>query len=150
MTATANTGYTFINWTEGNEVVSTNATYTFTVTGDRTLVANFSLNSYAISAVASPTAGGSVTGADTYNYGATATLTATPNTGYSFVNWTQGGVEVSTNPSYSFTVTEAADFVANFSLNSYQIMATANSSAQGAVTGAGTYDHGTTCTLTAS
>ena len=150
LTATANTGYTFINWTEGNEVVSTNATYTFTVTGDRTLVANFSLNSYAISAVASPTAGGSVTGADTYNYGATATLTATPNTGYSFVNWTQGGVEVSTNPSYSFTVTEAADFVANFSLNSYQIMATANSSAQGAVTGAGTYDHGTTCTLTAS
>jgi len=150
LTATANTGYTFINWTEGNEVVSTNATYTFTVTGDRTLVANFSLNSYNITAMANPSAGGSVTGADTYNYGATATLTATANTGYTFVNWTQGGVEVSTNVTYSFTVTEAADFVANFSLNSYQIMATANSSAQGAVTGAGTYDHGTTCTLTAT
>ena len=150
LTATANTGYTFINWTEGNEVVSTNATYTFTVTGDRTLVANFSLNSYAISAVASPTAGGSVTGADTYNYGATATLTATANTGYTFVNWTQGGVEVSTNVTYSFTVTEAVSLVANFNLNSYQITATANPSAQGTVTGAGTYDHGTTCTLTAT
>lgn len=150
LTATANTGYSFVNWTEGNEVVSTNATYTFTVTGDRTLVANFSLNSYAISAVASPTAGGSVTGADTYNYGATATLTATANTGYTFVNWTQGGVEVSTNVTYSFTVTEAVSLVANFNLNSYQITATANPSAQGTVTGAGTYDHGTTCTLTAS
>lgn len=41
LTATANEGYTFINWTENNEVVSTEAEYTFTVGGDRTLVANF-------------------------------------------------------------------------------------------------------------
>ena len=33
--------YTFINWTENGEVVSTDASYTFTVNGDRTLVANF-------------------------------------------------------------------------------------------------------------
>ena len=45
VTATANTGYTFVNWTENDEVVSTDATYTFTVTGDRTLVANFTQNS---------------------------------------------------------------------------------------------------------
>ena len=44
LTATANTGYTFANWTENDEVVSTDATYTFTVTGDRTLVANFTQN----------------------------------------------------------------------------------------------------------
>ncbi len=150
LTATANTGYTFVNWTEGNEVVSTNATYTFTVTGDRTLVANFSLNSYNITAMANPSAGGSVTGADTYNYGATATLTATANTGYTFVNWTQGGVEVSANTTYSFTVTEAADFVANFSLNSYQITATANPSAGGTVSGGGSYAEGANCTLTAT
>ena len=44
LTATANTGYTFINWTENDSVVSTDTTYTFIVDADRTLVANFSSN----------------------------------------------------------------------------------------------------------
>ena len=41
LTATANDGYTFVNWTENDEVVSTEATYSFEVTADRELVANF-------------------------------------------------------------------------------------------------------------
>ena len=41
ITATANEGYSFANWTENDEVVSTDTTYIFTVTGDRNLVANF-------------------------------------------------------------------------------------------------------------
>jgi uncharacterized protein (TIGR02145 family) len=41
LTATPNEGYTFTNWTENDEVVSTDATYTFIVSTDRTLVANF-------------------------------------------------------------------------------------------------------------
>ena len=40
-TATANSGYYFLNWTEGNAVVSTDAAYTFTVTSNRNLTANF-------------------------------------------------------------------------------------------------------------
>ena len=47
-------------------------------------------------------------------FGSTCTLIATANNGYAFVNWTNGGIEVSTNPSYSFTVTEAGVYVANF------------------------------------
>lgn len=39
--ATANMDYTFVNWTENGNVVSTDATYSFAVTGTRTLVANF-------------------------------------------------------------------------------------------------------------
>ena len=69
---------------------------------------------YTVSATANPVAGGTVTGADTYQEGATATLTATPNTGYKFVNWTTGGVEVSTEATYSFPVTENVELVANF------------------------------------
>ena len=42
--ATANEGYAFVNWTEDGEVVSTEATYSFTVNGDRNLVANFAYN----------------------------------------------------------------------------------------------------------
>lgn len=41
LTATANEGYIFINWTENGEVVSSDAEYTFTVTSNRNLVANF-------------------------------------------------------------------------------------------------------------
>jgi hypothetical protein len=37
----ANENYSFVNWTVGGVVVSTSPDYTFTATGDRTLVANF-------------------------------------------------------------------------------------------------------------
>ena len=150
LTATANTGYTFTNWTEGGNVASTNASYTFNVTGNRTLVANFALNTYSITATANPTAGGTVTGAGTYNQGASCTLTATANTGYTFSNWTENGSVVSTNADYTFTVEGARTLVANFTLNSYTIAATANPSAGGTVSGAGEYNHGTSCTLTAT
>lgn len=39
--ATANEGYTFVRWTENGNQVSTDANYTFTVSSDRTLTANF-------------------------------------------------------------------------------------------------------------
>ena len=58
---------------------------------------------------------GTVTGAGKYKEGTTATLTATPNARYDFVNWTKGGVEVSTDATYSFEVTEDVELVANFS-----------------------------------
>ena len=150
LTATANIGYTFVNWTCSGMEVSTEPTYTFTVTESASYVANFSLNSYQITASANPAAGGTVTGADTYNYGTSATLTATENTGYTFVNWTCNEVEVSTEPTYTFTVTESASYVANFSLNSYQVTVSANPAAGGTVDGEGTYDYGATATLTAT
>lgn len=39
--ATANSGYSFVKWTESGEQVSTDESYTFTATADRTLVAVF-------------------------------------------------------------------------------------------------------------
>ena len=72
------------------------------------------VNTYTITATASPTAGGTVTGAGTYNEGATVTLTATANSGYTFTKWTKNGTQVSTNASYSFTVTGNATYVAVF------------------------------------
>ena len=41
VTATANSGWEFQNWTEGSTVVSTTASYNFTASVNRTLVANF-------------------------------------------------------------------------------------------------------------
>lgn len=150
LSATANTGYTFTKWTENNVQVSTNANYSFTVSEARTLVANFSTNSYTITASANPTDGGTITGGGTYLYGQTATLTATPATGYSFTNWTENGTVVSTDESYAFTVTGNRTLVANFSTNSYTVSANVNPTAAGTITGAGAYNHGATATLTAT
>ena len=44
-TATANSGYHFTNWTSGGNVVSTDNPYTFTLTADITLTANFEQDS---------------------------------------------------------------------------------------------------------
>ena len=41
LTATSNEGYTFVDWTENGEIVSTEATIIFTVTRDRSLMANY-------------------------------------------------------------------------------------------------------------
>ncbi len=51
----------------------------------------------------------------TFNYGTSCTVTATPNADYHFVNWTENGTAVSTEASYTFTVTSGRDLVANFS-----------------------------------
>ena len=42
VTATANSGYTFSNWTENGSVVSSSSTFSFTLNSNRNLVANFS------------------------------------------------------------------------------------------------------------
>ena len=76
-------------------------------------VLNFTSN-VLISAEASPAGAGTITGAGEYPIGTEVTLTAVANMGYQFVNWMLDGEVVSTSPSYQFTVTEAADFVANF------------------------------------
>ena len=44
VSATADSEYHFTNWTENDSVVSTEASYAFTVVADRTLVANFAPN----------------------------------------------------------------------------------------------------------
>ena len=69
----------------------------------------------AITAVVNPEGTGTVVGAGNYAPGATCNLIAAANTGYQFKNWTLNGTVVSTTPSYTFEVTEAAEYVANFS-----------------------------------
>jgi hypothetical protein len=49
--ATANSCYQFVEWTEGGTPVSTSTNYTFTATGNETLVANFTTSGYSISPI---------------------------------------------------------------------------------------------------
>ena len=148
--ATANTGYTFSNWTENGNVVSTNASYTFTVEANRSLVANFTINTYTITASANPNNGGTVSGGGTFNYGQNCTVAATANTGYTFTNWTENGNVVSTNASYTFTVEANRNLVANFTINSYTVNVSADPTNGGSVTGGGTFNFGQSCTVSAT
>ena len=150
LTATANPGYTFTNWTENGNVVSTNASYTFNVVDSRNLVANFSLNTYTVAVSANPANGGTVTGGNTYNYGQSCTVSATAATGYTFTNWTENGSVVSTDANYTFTVNANRNLVANFTLNTYTVAVSANPTNGGTVTGGNTYNYGQSCTVNAT
>ena len=142
LTATANTGYTFSQWSDGN----TSNPRTVTVTADVTYTAQFVPQQFTITVSANPADGGTVEGGGTYDYNTTATLAATPNTGYEFVNWNDGN----TNASRMVTVTENASYTANFQLRSYTVTATADDPAHGSVTGSNSYVYGTTATVEAT
>ena len=75
-----------------------------------------SVASFQITASTNPEEGGAVAGAGTYDSGATVTLTATASEGYACVNWTETGAVVSTEATYSFTVTCDRVLVAHFEL----------------------------------
>ena len=152
VSATAATGYTFTNWTENGNVVSTNASYTFNVTGNRTLVAQFQPQYYTIGTSANPANGGTITGGGTFQYGESCTVGAGPSDGYTFTNWTSNGSVVSTEAFYTFTVTSSLDLVANFTYvpPTYTITVEANPTAGGTVTGGGTFTYGQSCTVVAT
>ncbi|HPF19773.1 MAG TPA: hypothetical protein PLC88_00375, partial [Syntrophomonas sp.] len=63
------------------------------------------------------TAGGSVSGAGTYSDGASVTAEAVTQAGYTFVNWTEGGSEVSQSASYTFSISADRDLTAHFQAN---------------------------------
>ena len=144
LTAHSNTGYTFTQWNDGN---ITNPRSVF-VEGNATYTAVFTPLQYEITTECDPVEGGTVTGAGTYDYGSTATLTATPNENYIFLCWSDG---IASNPR-NVTVTSNANYKALFHLNGtpqYTITVVANDPALGNVTGSGIYPEGATIEISA-
>ena len=90
-----------------------------------------------------------MSGAGTYYYGTTATLTATPNENYTFLCWSDG---IASNPR-TVTVTGNANYNALFHLNGtpeYNITVVANNPLWGTVTGGGTYPQGSIAEISAT
>lgn len=112
VTAAAQEGYLFTGWYENGELVSTDISYSFTVTSDRTLTAKFS-RSYTITTVAQN--GGSVSGGGQFAPNADATITAEAKDGYYFIGWyDENGELVTAETSYRLTVKEDRTFTAKF------------------------------------
>ena len=108
LTATANTGYTFLLWSDG---VFANPR-TLTLTHDTTIVAYFDplSNETRYIATTCDPAQGEVTGGGEYYLHTEATLTAVPAAGYQFVRWSDGTTD---NP-YTFVVTDDVTLTAEF------------------------------------
>ena len=115
VTATPNFGYTFSGWTENGTVVSTAASYHFVASANRTLVANFTkdANLYTVTVSASPVNAGDVSGGGTFGAG-TRFVSAAARRRFTFANWTENGVVVSTSATYSFNLDRDRTLVANF------------------------------------
>lgn len=149
--AAATSGHHFVRWTEGGNTVSTNATYSFVLNGNRSLVAVFEADAqqYTIQVSAKPSEGGSVSGGGTFTAGDTVRLQATPNSGYQFVGWYNGGTLVSSNAVYEFTANANIALEANFTSGGGNTVTitTSVSGGSGTVTGGGTYNVGDTVTL---
>lgn len=117
VSATANKDYKFSHWLEGSSQVSTSASYTFTATKSRTLMAVFisSITYYTVAVSASPSAGGTVSGGGQYTSGTSITVRATPRSGYGFTGWfSTTGVLQSNSNAYSFSVTRDTTLTAQF------------------------------------
>jgi len=114
--ATPNFGFTFTNWTENGNAVSTSASYSFTANADRILVANFTKdnNVYTINLSVSPANTGDVSGGGVFAAGTPRVVFAAPRRKYAFLSWTENGVVVSTNPGYAFTVDHDRNLIAQF------------------------------------
>jgi uncharacterized repeat protein (TIGR02543 family) len=146
-TATANSGYQFINWTSNGVVVSTANNYVVTVTTNDILTANFATAQYTIALASSPSLGGTVSGGGSIQVSNSVTATATPNPGYTFTDWTTNGIPVSSANPYSFTVFNDEALTAVFTPIDYTITTNAIPSADGSVSGAsGSIPYGTLVT----
>jgi hypothetical protein len=137
VSATPNPGYKFSKWLDGAEIVSTAPDYTFPVTGDRFLVAKFK-PVFTLMVSAEPEAGGEVEADSFYESGELAKLKAKPNAGWAFVNWTQNGIPVSTDPGFQFNVTGNRTLVGHFAPG-YRIDVSAEPANGGAVIGGGVW-----------
>ena len=148
-----NAGFVFANWTEAGVVVSTNVNFPFAIAGNRTLVANFTgaTAQFTVAMSSNPLLGGTTTGAGSFNSGASVTVSAVNNLGFTFTNWTEGANIVSTNANYTFNINANKTFVANFApvTAQFTVALSSNPLLGGTTTGGGSFNSGAAVTVRA-
>ena len=124
VSATANPGYRFVNWSgdiSGMVPDANSPSVTVTMNANRVVTANFAVvPTYNLTMAVSPGGGGTTTpaagGPYSYAEGTAVVLSATANSGYRFVNWTGDVTGVPDVTLTSITVTMNANraITANF------------------------------------
>ena len=125
ISATANYGYHFVQWSDGN----TDNPRTLIITQDTTFTAEFAINQYSITTNSANPERGTTQGDMTVNYLENVTISATANYGYHFAQWNDGNID---NPRV-VQVTEDKAYTAQFDKNIYKITADCNNNQMGSV-----------------
>jgi hypothetical protein len=108
-------GYQFLYWKDGDEIVSEQAVYSFTMPAvNLHLTAHLTLIEFQVTAVPNQSDWGETTGSGTYLFGETAVLNAFPFEGYEFVFWAEGNAVVSYNAEFAFEVYQNRELTAFF------------------------------------
>ncbi len=107
--ATPSEGYKFVSWSDGGL-----KTHTIVMTKDLVLTAEFSKDDDAnekqyFEVLVTSSNGGSAFGGGVYEYGTSAMVFASPDTGYEFVSWSDGGKQT-----HKVIVTKAQVLTATF------------------------------------
>ena len=153
-------GYIFTGWvTPKGTTVSTDPTYTFTITRNERFAAYFEvapvITYYDVLLFQNPIIGATLTGNGVYADGDTATVTASNVEGYNFIGWYLDNERVSSSNTYSFTVTNTVELTAKYEVippePQYYTVNVYNSYPDlGTVSGGGRYLEGTSVTITAT
>ncbi|MBN1935986.1 MAG: InlB B-repeat-containing protein [Anaerolineae bacterium] len=148
LTATANAGWIFSNWS--GDLTGSQNPRTVTINGNKAVTATFAQAEYTLSV--NTAGGGTVTrnpNQATYHYGEVVTLTATANAGWTFSGWS-GDLTGSQNPR-TIVINSNKSVLATFGQDGYTL--TANVAGGGTVARSpsqSTYHYGDVVTLTAT
>jgi transglutaminase-like putative cysteine protease len=152
--ATANPGWTFTAWSDGN----TQNPRTVTVPEAGTnYIANFvsestnNSSTATITVSANPTDGGTVTGGGTFTVGSSQAISASANSGWTFTSWSDGGAQTHNITVPSGGATYTANFTATTPTCTYTLSATSVSlAAKGGAETVSVKAKGTGCDWTAT
>lgn len=140
LSATANAGYRFTAWNDGN----IDNPRTITVTQDSTFTANF-IAIHTITVQSGNDEMGVVSGSGVYDENSEIQISATPAEHYHFVQWNDGSTD---NPR-TITVSEDATYTAEFAIDQHTITVESANTEMGTVSESGTYDYGTEIQISA-
>jgi hypothetical protein len=146
VSATPAAGSRFVGWSGPNALEC--GTGSVLMNADKSCTANFALNTYTLTLNTAGTGSGTVSGAGVYNYGQTATVSATPAAGSHFVGWSGPNAAECTTGSVLMNADKSC--TATFDLNTYTQTLTTAGTGSGTVSGAGTYSYGQTVTVSAT
>lgn len=150
VTANPSGGYVFDGWYIGSKRVASTQKYTFTVTDNTNLIAQFSQDLVRVTVKRNNKKGGKVSDSKTIDYGGSITLKAYPNDGYVFDGWFEDDERLSKKESFKLEdVTCDMEVTAVFKPEKYSITASSNPAAGGSIDGTGKYKAGEKAALTA-
>jgi hypothetical protein len=146
VSATAAPGSSFTGWsgTNGAECGSGSVL----VNANKSCVATFALNTYSLAIGTTGTGSGTVSGAGTYVFGQSATVSATANAGSTFAGWS--GTDGAECGSGTVLMNANKSCVATFTLNTYSLAISTAGTGSGTVSGAGTYNYGDSAAVAAT